>query len=83
MVDFHSRHDSSLLKYPINLLFVTPHDIPIIIVSLLPLPTVQALKDAVPEIGLELNIRSTFVIIDTAALGNAPFLCIDESIRTL
>jgi hypothetical protein len=55
MIDLHIGQDAMLLEDPIYLLLLAPHQIPIIIPGLLPLPTHQAIVDAVLEGSFKLD----------------------------
>ncbi len=55
MVDLHPGEDPGLFKDPVDLFLVTPHDVPVIVVGLLPLAAIETTKDTVSEIGLELD----------------------------
>jgi hypothetical protein len=71
MIDFHSRKNSIFFEYPINLLLFAPHEIPVVVVGLLPVAMDQGIIDTIFEIGLELNIRTEMREKDTVGWGNA------------
>jgi hypothetical protein len=56
VVDLHAWQDSGLLEHPVYLLLVAPHEVPVVVVCLFPLSTIEALQYTISEIGLELDI---------------------------
>jgi len=56
MVDFHSGQHSMFFEDPINLLFLAPHHIPVIIICLFPLSLDKSLKNAIFERGFKFDI---------------------------
>jgi len=46
------------LKNPLNLLFFTPHDGPIIVIGLFPLSFGETLKNTISKRGFEFDIRA-------------------------
>ena len=56
MVDLHAWQDPGLLEHPVDLLLVAPHEVPVVVVGLFPLSTIEALQYTISEIGLELDI---------------------------
>lgn len=56
MVDFHVGEHPVALEHPVDLLLLTPHHVPIIVISFPPLPSRQGFVHAVLEVGLELDI---------------------------
>lgn len=73
MIDFHSWEYSGFLKDPVYLLLIAPHDIPVIIIGLFPLPAVESLGYAIPEIGLELDIGPKINKLYTVGWGSVTF----------
>lgn len=63
MVDLHMGQDSMPLKDPIDLLFFTPHNIPIILVCLLPLSIVDRLVDTIPKTSFKFDISRRVGIV--------------------
>ena len=61
MVDFHPGENPRLFKHPVDLFLIAPHDVPIIVVGLFPLPPVQTLEDTISEVCLELYTRSVLL----------------------
>ena len=55
VVDSWSWRHSILLKYPVDLLFLAPQDIPVVTIRLPPLSIVEPLIDTVPEASSELD----------------------------
>jgi hypothetical protein len=58
MVDLHSWKNPCLFKHPVDLLFIAPHYIPVIIIGLFPLPAIEALQYTISEISFKLDIGS-------------------------
>ena len=58
MIDLATLSETILLENPLDLLFLAPHQVPIIAVGLLPLALVESLEDAVAEGSLELHVLS-------------------------
>ena len=58
VVDFHVREYSVSLEYPVDLFFLAPDDIPVIIVSLLPFSGLKGLLHTILEGSLEFNAIS-------------------------
>lgn len=58
MINLSLREESMFLKNPVNLLLLTPHNIPIISLHFSPFPSHQAFVHAVPERCLEFYGRS-------------------------
>lgn len=56
MVDFGSRLESIFFIDPINLLFFTPHNIPIVAISFSPVSIVQTLVDTVSKCSFEFDV---------------------------
>lgn len=56
VIDFHGREHSMFFKYPIDLLLLAPHDVPVVIISLFPLSLDETFEDAVFEGSFELDI---------------------------
>jgi len=58
MVDSHGLQHTMSFEDPVDLLFITPHHIPIVVISLLPLSLRQRLMYTVLEVGFELYVRT-------------------------
>ncbi len=56
VVDFHGGEHAMFFEDPIDLFFFTPHDVPVVIISLFPLSFDHAFEDTVFEGGFELDI---------------------------
>ena len=56
MVDLHVREYAVLLEYPVNLLFLAPDHVPVVIPGLLPLAVVEPIVDAVFKSGFEFDV---------------------------
>lgn len=59
MVYFHVRQDSVFLEYPIDLFFLAPDHVPVIIPRLPPLSIGERIVDAVFESGFKLDVAAT------------------------
>lgn len=46
------------LEDPVDLLLLTPHHVPVVIVCLFPFSTIEALQYTVPKCGFKLDIRA-------------------------
>ena len=73
MINFHAGQNSGSFKYPVNLFLITPHEIPVIVISLFPVSAIESLEHAVPEIGLELDVGSDDSEWGTVGWGSAIF----------
>ena len=57
MVDFHVREHAVPLEDPVDLFLLAPHDVPIVVPCLLPLPALHGVQHAIFERGLEFDVR--------------------------
>ena len=60
MVDFGPLCESIFFEDPVDLLFFAPHEVPIIPISLLPLPIVECLENTVTKRGLKLDVLAGY-----------------------
>ena len=56
MVYSHSGEHSVFLEYPVDLLFVAPHHIPVVVIGLFPLAIDKSVKNTIFKVGFEFNV---------------------------
>ena len=60
MVNFGALSESIFLEGPLNLLFLAPHDVPILAFRLFPFAAIEGFEDAVSEGGFEFYVLAVW-----------------------